>query len=128
MRIADDIAVEPNRSVNLSVALWSADEMYRFTESSSVRVLAVDNDVLPIVLAVHPAGGPMGGNTTVFVEALYSVTQVVNPLLPISLIAGRSVALGRLGRGGVACVEPQRIPICGKVKLVCFDKTGTPAG
>ena len=81
--------------------------------------------IIPLTTSLAYANGLTQTFTTVFVEALYSVTQVVNPLLPISLIAGRSVALGRLGRGGVACVEPQRIPICGKVKLVCFDKTGT---
>ena len=63
--------------------------------------------------------------TTLFVTALYSVTQVINPLLPVSLLAGRSVAMTRLHRLGVFCVDPQRIMIAGKIRIACFDKTGT---
>ena len=54
--------------------------------------------------------------TTLFVTALYSVTQVINPLLPVSLLAGRSVAMTRLHRLGVNCVDPQRI--AGKTRRV----------
>ena len=50
---------------------------------------------------------------------------MLNPLLPVALIAGQSVAARRLMKHGVFCVDPKRIAVCGKIRLAAFDKTGT---
>lgn len=57
--------------------------------------------------------------------SLRTGSQILNPLLPVSLIAGQAVAAARLQTRGVFCVDPKRIAICGKVRLSAFDKTGT---
>ena len=54
-----------------------------------------------------------------------TISQILNPLLPVALVAGQSVAARRLAASGVFCVDPKRIAICGKIKVAAFDKTGT---
>ncbi|XP_007440981.1 cation-transporting ATPase 13A2 [Python bivittatus] len=58
-------------------------------------------------------------------RALDIVTVVVPPVLPAAMTIGTMYAQDRLKRQGIFCVSPQRIDLCGKVRLVCFDKTGT---
>uniref|UniRef100_A0A8C6XSB5 ATPase cation transporting 13A2 n=1 Tax=Naja naja TaxID=35670 RepID=A0A8C6XSB5_NAJNA len=58
-------------------------------------------------------------------RALDIVTVVVPPALPAAMTMGTMYAQSRLKRQGIFCVSPQRIDLCGKVRLVCFDKTGT---
>ena len=38
---------------------------------------------------------------------------------------GTYYAQSRLRKKSIFSISPQRINICGKLKLVCFDKTGT---
>ncbi|XP_058017400.1 polyamine-transporting ATPase 13A2 isoform X5 [Ahaetulla prasina] len=58
-------------------------------------------------------------------RALDIVTVVVPPALPAAMTMGTMYAQSRLKRRGIFCISPQRIDLCGKVRLVCFDKTGT---
>ncbi|KAJ2801361.1 hypothetical protein H4R21_002818, partial [Coemansia helicoidea] len=51
--------------------------------------------------------------------------QAMSPLLPAGLLAGQSMAVQRLKRKQIFCVEPRRVLMGGKVQLFCFDKTGT---
>uniref|UniRef100_A0A8C6XQD4 ATPase cation transporting 13A2 n=1 Tax=Naja naja TaxID=35670 RepID=A0A8C6XQD4_NAJNA len=55
-------------------------------------------------------------------RALDIVTVVVPPALPAAMTMGTMYAQSRLKRQGIFCVSPQRIDLCGKVRLVCFDK------
>jgi len=55
----------------------------------------------------------------------FTVSQVLSPLLPVSLQVGQTMSARRLIKQGVFCVNPKRIAICGKVRVACFDKTGT---
>ena len=41
------------------------------------------------------------------------------------MTVGTYYAQGRLKKLKIFCISPQRINVCGKLKLVCFDKTGT---
>ncbi len=52
------------------------------------------------------------------------VTVVVPPALPAAMTVGTVYAQSRLKKKDIFCISPQRINVCGKVKLVCFDKTG----
>ncbi|XP_063965726.1 polyamine-transporting ATPase 13A3-like isoform X1 [Lytechinus pictus] len=58
-------------------------------------------------------------------KALDIITVAVPPSLPAAMTVGTVYAQQRLKKGKVFCISPQRINICGKLKLVCFDKTGT---
>ena len=41
------------------------------------------------------------------------------------MTVGTYYAQNRLKKLKIFCISPQRINVCGKLKLVCFDKTGT---
>ncbi|XP_054464832.1 cation-transporting ATPase 13A2 [Anoplopoma fimbria] len=59
------------------------------------------------------------------IRSLDIVTIAVPPALPAAITTGTIYAQRRLKRGGIFCISPPRINICGKVSLFCFDKTGT---
>ncbi|KAJ3014733.1 UNVERIFIED_CONTAM: hypothetical protein HDU68_000163, partial [Siphonaria sp. JEL0065] len=56
---------------------------------------------------------------------MFTISQVLSPLLPAVLVIGQSVASERLSKKGILCVDLDRITLSGKVKVYCFDKTGT---
>ncbi len=58
-------------------------------------------------------------------RALDVITIIVPPALPAALTVGTVYALNRLRKQRIFCISPQRVNLCGKIKLVCFDKTGT---
>lgn len=64
-------------------------------------------------------------NGTIMLRALDVVTIVVPPALPLAMTAGTIYSQARLKMKNIFCISPQRINICGKLKLICFDKTGT---
>ncbi|KAF5301425.1 hypothetical protein FQA39_LY02154 [Lamprigera yunnana] len=61
----------------------------------------------------------------IIVRSLDIVTIVVPPALPAAMTVATVYSQNRLKKLGIFCISPQRINICGKVKLACFDKTGT---
>lgn len=63
--------------------------------------------------------------STVLLRALDILTIVVPPALPLALTTGVVYSQARLKRKNIFCISPQRINVCGKLKLFCFDKTGT---
>ncbi|KAL0087372.1 hypothetical protein J3Q64DRAFT_1814053 [Phycomyces blakesleeanus] len=54
-----------------------------------------------------------------------TISQLISPLLPVSLVVGQSVATDRLRKKKIYCVDLPRVLMAGKVQLFCFDKTGT---
>lgn len=62
---------------------------------------------------------------TIIVRALDIITIIVPPALPLAMTAGQVYSQSRLKKKNIFCISPQRINVCGKLKLVCFDKTGT---
>ncbi|KAI9024285.1 hypothetical protein CLU79DRAFT_99799 [Phycomyces nitens] len=54
-----------------------------------------------------------------------TLSQLISPLLPVSLVVGQSVAADRLRKKSIFCVDLPRVMMAGKVQLFCFDKTGT---
>ncbi|XP_022085443.1 cation-transporting ATPase 13A2-like isoform X2 [Acanthaster planci] len=58
-------------------------------------------------------------------KVLDIITICVPPALPAAMTVGTVYAQNRLKKNGIFCISPQRINICGKLKLICFDKTGT---
>lgn len=57
-------------------------------------------------------------------KALDIITIAVPPSLPAAMTVGTVYAQNRLKKRGIFCISPQRINICGKLKLICFDKVG----
>lgn len=62
---------------------------------------------------------------TIILRALDIITIVVPPALPLALTTGVIYSQARLKKKNIFCISPQRINVCGKLKLICFDKTGT---
>lgn len=62
---------------------------------------------------------------TIIIRALDIITIVVPPALPLAMTAGQVYSQARLKKKNIFCISPQRINVCGKLKLICFDKTGT---
>ena len=56
---------------------------------------------------------------------MFTISQVLSPLLPAVLVIGQSVASERLRKKKIICTDLQRVTLGGKVKIFCFDKTGT---
>ena len=63
--------------------------------------------------------------STIIKRCLDIITIVVPPALPAAMTVGTYYAQNRLRKASIFCISPQRINVCGKMKLVCFDKTGT---
>jgi cation-transporting ATPase 13A3/4/5 len=53
------------------------------------------------------------------------ITISIPPALPTCLSFGISFSLKRLRKKQVFCISPEKINICGIVRTICYDKTGT---
>jgi magnesium-transporting ATPase (P-type) len=53
------------------------------------------------------------------------ITSVVPRQLPMQMAMAVNMALMALGKAGIFCTEPYRVPLAGKVSHCLFDKTGT---
>ena len=70
---------------------------------------------------IHRGSDPV----MIVLRCLDIITIVVPPALPAAMTVGTYYAQSRLKKTKIFCISPQRINVCGKLKLVCFDKTGT---
>ncbi|NWX11494.1 AT132 ATPase, partial [Aegotheles bennettii] len=58
----------------------------------------------------------------IIIRALDLITVIVPPALPAAMTVGTIYAQNRLKKQGIFCISPPRINLCGKIRLVCFDK------
>ncbi|KAI8914595.1 hypothetical protein EDD86DRAFT_235003 [Gorgonomyces haynaldii] len=56
---------------------------------------------------------------------MFTISQILSPLLPAVLVIGQSISAQRLAGKGIMCVDFSRITLAAKVSVMCFDKTGT---
>ncbi|KAJ3029562.1 UNVERIFIED_CONTAM: hypothetical protein HDU68_011776, partial [Siphonaria sp. JEL0065] len=78
--------------------------------------------VVMLVLSMYFMGS-FGADSWFY--GMFTISQVLSPLLPAVLVIGQSVASDRLAKNGILCVDLDRITLSGKIKVYCFDKTGT---
>ncbi|KAK3281417.1 hypothetical protein CYMTET_10791 [Cymbomonas tetramitiformis] len=62
---------------------------------------------------------------TAWAYGMFTISQVLSPLLPVALQVAQLSSAEDLNRKGIRCLSPRRIPISGKIRVFCFDKTGT---
>ncbi|KAF4660640.1 hypothetical protein FOL47_007062, partial [Perkinsus chesapeaki] len=68
----------------------------------------------------------MGDWIVTVLQVLVSVLQSLNPMLPVAMVMGQTVAAKRLrNHHKIFCLQPERIPVAGKISVMVFDKTGT---
>ncbi|GLE00553.1 hypothetical protein PINS_up009310 [Pythium insidiosum] len=67
----------------------------------------------------------LGNKLFAFIYGLFMFSAVLNPLLPVVITIGQVNAAKRLKLQSIFCLNPNRITLAGKVRVFCFDKTGT---
>uniref|UniRef100_H3H4Q2 Cation-transporting P-type ATPase C-terminal domain-containing protein n=1 Tax=Phytophthora ramorum TaxID=164328 RepID=H3H4Q2_PHYRM len=69
--------------------------------------------------------GSLSNRFAAFCYAIFMLSCVISPLLPVVITVGQVNASQRLEKQGIFSLNVQRITLCGKVRIFCFDKTGT---
>ncbi len=81
--------------------------------------------LLVVVLILFEINGSPKSPVIQFATGIFTISQVLSPLLPLALVVGEVAATTRLSALDVFCINPKRIAIAGKVRVCAFDKTGT---
>ncbi|KAJ2298884.1 hypothetical protein IWW55_004344, partial [Coemansia sp. RSA 2706] len=66
-----------------------------------------------------------GSPTATWLYFQFVCFQALSPILPAGILAGQSMAVFRLKRRQIYCVDPRRVMIAAKCRIMNFDKTGT---
>jgi cation-transporting P-type ATPase 13A2 len=61
--------------------------------------------------------------SSILVRALDLITIVVPPALPATMAVGVSFSINRLRKGGIYCISPPRVNICGKIEVIILYLT-----
>ncbi|KAF4731469.1 hypothetical protein FOZ62_004032, partial [Perkinsus olseni] len=68
----------------------------------------------------------MGNWIVTLLQIFLVLLQSLNPMLPVAMVMGQTVAAKRLrNHHKIFCLQPERIPVAGKISVMVFDKTGT---
>lgn len=96
-------------------------------ERDSYRYLGVLSAIAIAAFIKRLTDGSKAGESfgVIVVDSLDLITIAVPPALPLVLSSGVGIALQRLLKRGIFCIDAQRINLCGQLSCYCFDKTGT---
>ena len=61
----------------------------------------------------------------IVIRACDMLTIVVPPAMPAAMTVGTVYSQARLRKYGIFCISPPLINVCGKLKLMCFDKVSS---
>ena len=111
-------------SLILSI-LYPTPSTFRFVQQSFKFIgCLLLLSLLGFFISVYQLERLGAGAGLIVVRALDLVTIIVPPSLPLALSVGTNYALVALRRMQVCCISPNRINMAGKVRVMCFDKTG----
>jgi len=103
--------------------VFQYDEEYRVC---FLMLLAYGIFLFSLVIIIKKANGSNSHWVLQWMTGVFSISQMLSPLMPLTLIVGQAASSERLASANdIFCVNPKRIGICGKVRVCCFDKTGT---
>eukprot|EP00873_Tetraselmis_striata_P045781 jgi/Tetstr1/466045/TSEL_010632.t1 len=130
----DTLALVTSTGINtskgdiLSAILFPTGMTFRYDEELPAAVfLLFLYAIFAFAMSLYllSTNGSSSDFVTNWCYAVFTVSQILSPLLPVALIAGQVQATVRLSEKGVFCINPTRIAIAGKIRVYCFDKTGT---
>jgi len=120
--------IDASRGQLLREVLFPVKTLLQFDEEFALAVsvlLVYAVIVFCASLYLQSRNQSLSSWTTIVLYGVFSVSQIVSPLLKIALVAGQIASAKRLADRGITCVDTQRIDVAGKVTEFCFDKTGT---
>jgi cation-transporting ATPase 13A1 len=102
----------------------------RVTQNSSetfvfIGCLVVFATIASSIVLHYGLQDPTRNRFKLFLHCIMIVTSVVPPELPMELQLAVTNSLTSLSHYLVYCTEPFRIPLAGRLDVLCFDKTGT---
>lgn len=112
----------------VSTILYPQEMVFKYDEELPVVVaILLLYALICFILSIQfqEASGSSGTWITRWAYAMFTVSQIVTPILPVALIIGQVQSLSRLKSKAIYCLNPKRIDVSGKVRLFAFDKTGT---
>lgn len=81
--------------------------------------------VFPLAIYFQDLAGSNSTWITKWAYGIFTISQILNPILPVTLTVGQIKSSIRLGFRKIYTLNPARIAVSGKIRLFCFDKTGT---
>ncbi|KAE9327735.1 putative cation-transporting ATPase 13A3 [Phytophthora fragariae] len=101
---------------------------FKYNEHLKVLIsLLLIYAVIACILVINflLSNGKLSNRYAAFCYAIFVLSCVISPLLPVVITVGQVNASQRLEKLGIFSLNVQRITLCGKVRIFCFDKTGT---
>ncbi|KAE8895609.1 putative cation-transporting ATPase 13A3 [Phytophthora fragariae] len=101
---------------------------FKYNEHLKVLIsLLLIYAVIACILVINflLSNGKLSNRYAAFCYAIFMLSCVISPLLPVVITVGQVNASQRLEKLGIFSLNVQRITLCGKVRIFCFDKTGT---
>ncbi|KAK3240845.1 hypothetical protein CYMTET_49348 [Cymbomonas tetramitiformis] len=112
----------------LSSMLYPRKVMFKYDEELRVvfaMLLLFAIVCFALTITFQTRSGVQSSFVTKWGYGIFTISQILSPLIPIALVVGQINSSNRLRRAGIFTVDPARISISGKIRLFAFDKTGT---
>ncbi|DAZ97714.1 TPA: hypothetical protein N0F65_009613 [Lagenidium giganteum] len=128
LAVAQSTGAHTSRGQLVQAILYPVPVRFKYDEH--LKVVVVFLFILGFIAAYLAMkflmeGAGLSNTNFGFVYGMFMFSAVLSPLLPVVITVGQVNAAKRLTGQGVFCLNPQRITLCGKVRVFCFDKTGT---
>eukprot|EP00121_Abeoforma_whisleri_P017044 Awhi_evm1s15625 len=128
LAIVTATGINTSKGELVSQILFPEKTSFRYEEELKIvfvilGVYSIVASIISICFIIN--SGSNSSWVTMWAYVIFTVSQVMSPLLPVALQVGQIRSCQRLKEKDVYCVNPGRIAISGKIRIFCFDKTGT---
>jgi cation-transporting ATPase 13A3/4/5 len=128
LAIVQSTGAQTRRGQLIQSILYPAPMRFKFDEHlKAVMVFLFTWGIFAAYLAMHFLMGNagLGNKLFAFVYGMFMLSGVLSPLIPVVLTIGHFNASKRLQKLGIFSLNTHAIKLCGKIRVFCFDKTGT---